>query len=183
MATWTSSVEFFVEYQIWPFELVEPAAAVALVLAELPPDEQAAVVIVRMAMAAMAAIFLRIEMPLFFIEVLCCKDGPTHRPRRSIIGPDRHTRVHVRRVVRGVLDGGKAAVNNEVGPGGVRGGVREQVDNRSGELLRRAHPLERNHLGPDLAPVLADVSGHLGLDVARTNRVDADTQRGPLDSE
>ncbi|MPM73764.1 hypothetical protein SDC9_120746 [bioreactor metagenome] len=80
-------------------------------------------------------------------------------------------------------DGDEAAVDDQVGAGGVGRGVRQQIDDRAGELVRVAHPLERDHFGPDLAPVLADVAGHLRVDVARADRVDPDAERGPLHGE
>jgi hypothetical protein len=60
MATWTCSVEFFVEYQICCDPEPEPEAEPASPEAdESPPDPHAASVIVIAATAASAVIFLR----------------------------------------------------------------------------------------------------------------------------
>src|SRR6478735_12625746 len=79
----------------------------------------------------------------------------------------------------------RAAVHGQDVAGHVAGTVGQQEDHRADDLLGRAEPVQRDRvqrLGERLRVVLHP-AGHLGVDEARRDRVDADAEVAVLDGE
>lgn len=74
---------------------------------------------------------------------------------------------------RGRLPAGIATVDDEVGTGGVRAGIRHKVDIRALELLGQAVAAHGDHVVPQLLDLLVDKVAEARVDVTRGDGVDA----------